>query len=59
MATKMCHLCRPLFEPNEQTVLFCDIGVQDRVICFRCGGGVKDWIPEEDPWEEHAKHYPG
>jgi len=22
MATKMCHFCRPLFEPNEQTVLF-------------------------------------
>ncbi|KAG1962831.1 E3 ubiquitin-protein ligase XIAP [Pimephales promelas] len=38
---------------------FYSTGVQDRVICFRCGGGVKDWIPEEDPWEEHAKHYPG
>ncbi|XP_034453580.1 E3 ubiquitin-protein ligase XIAP [Hippoglossus hippoglossus] len=31
----------------------------DRVLCFRCGGGLKAWQPEEDPWEEHAKHYPG
>ncbi|XP_075960011.1 E3 ubiquitin-protein ligase XIAP [Anarhichas minor] len=31
----------------------------DRVLCFRCGGGLKGWQPEEDPWEEHAKHYPG
>lgn len=38
---------------------FYSIGVGDRVLCFRCGGGVKDWQPEEDPWEEHAKHYPG
>ncbi|XP_019968432.2 E3 ubiquitin-protein ligase XIAP [Paralichthys olivaceus] len=34
-------------------------GTEDRVLCFRCGGGLKGWQPEEDPWEEHAKHYPG
>ncbi|XP_036404910.1 E3 ubiquitin-protein ligase XIAP [Megalops cyprinoides] len=38
---------------------FYSTGVPDRVQCFRCGGGLKDWQPEEDPWEEHAKHYPG
>ncbi|KAG9341744.1 hypothetical protein JZ751_018810 [Albula glossodonta] len=38
---------------------FYSAGVPDRVVCFRCGGGLKDWQPEEDPWEEHAKHYPG
>ncbi|KAK7138171.1 hypothetical protein R3I94_013715 [Phoxinus phoxinus] len=38
---------------------FYSTGEQDRVFCFRCGGGLKDWTPEEDPWEEHAKHYPG
>ncbi|XP_034398635.1 E3 ubiquitin-protein ligase XIAP isoform X1 [Cyclopterus lumpus] len=32
---------------------------EDKVLCFRCGGGLKGWQPEEDPWEEHAKHYPG
>ncbi|XP_035505842.1 E3 ubiquitin-protein ligase XIAP [Scophthalmus maximus] len=34
-------------------------GSRDGVLCFRCGGGLKGWQPEEDPWEEHAKHYPG
>ncbi|KAJ8390096.1 hypothetical protein AAFF_G00111100 [Aldrovandia affinis] len=38
---------------------FYSTGVPDRVMCFRCGGGLKNWQPEEDPWEEHAKHYPG
>uniref|UniRef100_A0A8C8DMD5 E3 ubiquitin-protein ligase XIAP n=1 Tax=Oryzias sinensis TaxID=183150 RepID=A0A8C8DMD5_9TELE len=34
-------------------------GEGDEVICFRCGGGLKDWDPEDNPWEEHAKYYPG
>lgn len=29
------------------------------VKCFRCQGGLTNWQPDEDPWEEHAKHYPG
>ncbi|XP_057204853.1 E3 ubiquitin-protein ligase XIAP isoform X2 [Triplophysa rosa] len=38
---------------------FYSTGERDKVICFKCGGGVKDWLPDEDPWEEHAKYYPG
>ncbi|XP_052005209.1 E3 ubiquitin-protein ligase XIAP-like isoform X2 [Xyrauchen texanus] len=38
---------------------FYSTGDRDKVICFKCGGGVKDWMPDEDPWEEHARHYPG
>ncbi|XP_035525558.1 E3 ubiquitin-protein ligase XIAP [Morone saxatilis] len=38
---------------------FYSTGTGDNVLCFRCGGGLKGWQPEEDPWEEHAKHYPG
>ncbi|XP_017275162.1 E3 ubiquitin-protein ligase XIAP [Kryptolebias marmoratus] len=38
---------------------FYSTGVGDKVKCFRCGGGLKGWQPEEDPWEEHAKFYPG
>ncbi|XP_046869951.1 E3 ubiquitin-protein ligase XIAP [Hypomesus transpacificus] len=38
---------------------FYSTGAPDKVSCFRCGGGLKGWQPEEDPWEEHAKHYPG
>lgn len=38
---------------------FYSTGTGDRVKCFYCSGGLKGWQPEEDPWEEHAKHYPG
>ncbi|XP_061901469.1 E3 ubiquitin-protein ligase XIAP-like [Entelurus aequoreus] len=38
---------------------FYSTGAGDRVLCFRCGGGLKGWQPDEDPWEEHAKNYPG
>lgn len=29
-------------------------GVEDRVNCFACGGGLKDWDIDDDPWVEHA-----
>ncbi|XP_072252181.1 E3 ubiquitin-protein ligase XIAP [Leuresthes tenuis] len=38
---------------------FYSTGQGDKVMCFCCGGGLKDWLPEEEPWEQHAKHYPG
>ncbi|KAH8286105.1 hypothetical protein KR054_002713 [Drosophila jambulina] len=30
-------------------------GVGDRVRCFSCGGGLKDWDDNDEPWEEHAR----
>ena len=30
----------------------------DRVICFYCGGGLKNWEPNDNPWYEHAKWFP-
>uniref|UniRef100_A0A3P9BJ68 E3 ubiquitin-protein ligase XIAP n=1 Tax=Maylandia zebra TaxID=106582 RepID=A0A3P9BJ68_9CICH len=38
---------------------FYSTGRGDAVLCFHCGGGLNNWQPEEDPWVEHAKHYPG
>lgn len=32
-------------------------GKADRVICFSCGGGLRAWEDQDDPWEEHALHY--
>jgi baculoviral IAP repeat-containing protein 7/8 len=29
----------------------------DRVICFHCGGGLKDWLPGDDPWIEHTRWF--
>jgi len=34
------------------------VGVGDQTICFHCGGGLKDWMESDDPWEEHAYWYP-
>lgn len=31
--------------------------VGDRVTCFSCGGGLKDWLPHFDPLTEHAKWF--
>lgn len=33
-------------------------GPSDLCRCFFCGGGVREWLPEDDPWIEHAKFYP-
>ncbi|KAM9376447.1 E3 ubiquitin-protein ligase XIAP [Pholidichthys leucotaenia] len=38
---------------------FYSTGTGDHVKCFSCDGGLKSWQPEDDPWEEHAKYYPG
>jgi baculoviral IAP repeat-containing protein 7/8 len=30
------------------------MGIEDRVICYYCGLGLKDWDKSDIPWEEHA-----
>jgi baculoviral IAP repeat-containing protein 7/8 len=32
-------------------------GKGDRVACFSCGGGLKDWEDVDIPWEQHALWY--
>lgn len=32
-------------------------GKSDRVKCFSCGGGLKDWEAADEPWEQHAMWY--
>ena len=32
--------------------------VSDHVKCFHCGGGLRNWGENDDPWEEHARGYP-
>lgn len=33
-------------------------GKGDLVICFFCGGSLKDWQNEDVPWVEHARWFP-
>ncbi|KAK3535787.1 hypothetical protein QTP70_021099 [Hemibagrus guttatus] len=38
---------------------FYSMGQGECVVCFKCGGQLKNWQPDDDPWVEHAKFYPG
>ena len=33
-------------------------GFCDEVFCFHCGGGIRKWKVNDDPWIEHNKFYP-
>lgn len=33
-------------------------GQDDKTICYYCGGGLKDWQEDDDPWVQHAKWFP-
>jgi len=53
----------PLSSTNQSPELLSDagfyyLGIDDKVECFSCGGGLKDWEPEDIPWEIHALCYP-
>ena len=32
-------------------------GTDDRTTCYHCGGGLKNWEPQDDPWVQHAKWF--
>ncbi|XP_039247791.2 inhibitor of apoptosis protein-like [Styela clava] len=34
------------------------VGDGDRTKCWFCDGGLKDYLPEDDPWVEHTKYFP-
>ncbi|NXG50293.1 XIAP ligase, partial [Psilopogon haemacephalus] len=38
---------------------FYSIGNGDHVVCFHCGGGLQEWQENDDPWDQHAKWFPG
>ena len=33
-------------------------GNQDAVHCFYCGGVLRNWEPDDDPWREHRHWFP-
>ena len=43
----------------KKVIVFCGLsGLEDRVICFHCGGGLRHWKTNDDPWKEHEKWNP-
>lgn len=33
------------------------VGVEDKVRCYHCGGGLQKWKANDDPWLEHTKWF--
>ena len=33
-------------------------GITDCVRCFTCNGGLRNWLPGDDPWDEHRRWFP-
>jgi hypothetical protein len=42
---------------KKNNILNISIGKGDRVVCYHCGGGLKDWGEGDIPWVEHAIYY--
>lgn len=40
------------------SVMYILVGHGDNVKCFYCDGGLRNWEPGDDPWQEHAKWFP-
>lgn len=33
------------------------LGTGDKTSCYHCGGGIRNWEPQDDPWVTHAKWF--
>ncbi|XP_013394174.1 baculoviral IAP repeat-containing protein 7-A-like [Lingula anatina] len=45
--------------PRELSIAgFYYAGFGDNVKCFFCGGGLRNWEPQDDIWTEHARWFP-
>lgn len=41
------------------SVVMCSVvGMSDCVKCFQCDGGLRNWLPGDIPWVEHARWFP-
>ncbi|XP_069128974.1 baculoviral IAP repeat-containing protein 7-like isoform X2 [Argopecten irradians] len=51
---------RHLYQTKEQMAEagFIYSGHSDCTRCFFCGGGLRNWMPGDDPWTEHARWFP-
>ncbi|XP_015599780.1 death-associated inhibitor of apoptosis 1 isoform X2 [Cephus cinctus] len=49
--------CMPHSKEELANAGFFYTGKGDQTLCYHCGGGLKDWEPEDDPWEQHAKWF--
>ncbi|XP_075040472.1 E3 ubiquitin-protein ligase XIAP isoform X2 [Mixophyes fleayi] len=60
--TRLESLANYSYAVNKETLAragFYSTGGNDATRCFYCGGELKDWKVKDDPWELHARWYPG
>ncbi|XP_049872548.1 death-associated inhibitor of apoptosis 1 isoform X2 [Pectinophora gossypiella] len=49
--------CMPQKPEDLAEAGFFYTGQGDKTKCFYCDGGLKDWEPEDVPWEQHARWF--
>lgn len=49
---------RLVMEMADAGFFYCGSGLNDKVMCFSCGGGIEDWEYYDDPWMQHAICFP-
>lgn len=48
-------ICQTPYELSEAGFFY--TGQGDRVVCFCCGGTLHSWLPDDNPWGQHAIYY--
>lgn len=51
-------LHQDIFTLCESGLFYIGDGHNDKMLCFCCNQGLKDWEPKDDPWLEHARWSP-
>jgi len=52
------YACKLKFTFGIYILNFIGLARGDRVICYQCGGGLRDWSVGDRPWNEHATWFP-
>ncbi|KAJ8315642.1 hypothetical protein KUTeg_007792 [Tegillarca granosa] len=56
--TNCPDLIQSAYSLGEAGFFYASTGKESLIKCFHCGGSIKNWDPEDDPWIEHAHWFP-
>lgn len=49
---------RLIMDMADAGFFYCGDSINDNAACFSCGGVIHDWEIYDDPWMQHAIHFP-